>query len=54
MGELRKELENLPKFALISAAFVTFMASAPEDERRATLHGWIEVLGLSNFELKRF
>lgn len=54
VAELQKQLDQLPKLALISAAFVTYLSSKPEDERAEYLKEWAGKLALDKFDLKRF
>lgn len=54
VAELQKQLDQLPKLALISAAFVTYLSSKPEDERAEYLREWAAKLALDKFDLKRF
>ncbi|XP_022103094.1 cytoplasmic dynein 2 heavy chain 1-like isoform X1 [Acanthaster planci] len=52
--ELQTDLETLPKKAQIAAGFITYLSSAPEDERRAKLNSWAELAGLEKFDMRRF
>lgn len=54
VAELQKQLDQLPKLSLISAAFITYLSSKPEDERSEFLKEWSTKLGLDKFDLKRF
>ena len=54
MGELNNELQTLPLRALLAAAFITYMSSAPEDVRQKALQDWQAALGLRAFDLRRF
>ena len=51
---MKQELAELPQRALLAAAFVTYMSSAPEDIRHQCLKNWMEVVGVDSFELRRF
>ena len=48
------ELGELPKRALLAAAFVTYLSSAPEDVRKTFLTGWMDMMGVHGFDLRRF
>lgn len=54
VGELSTELGELPLRALLAAAFITYMSSAPEDARQASLRSWMDSLGVLNFDLRKF
>lgn len=54
VGELQKQLDQLPKLALLSAAFVTYLSLKPEDERAEYLKEWTVKLGVDKFDLRRF
>ncbi|KAK3100036.1 hypothetical protein FSP39_013759 [Pinctada imbricata] len=54
VGELANELKELPKRALLAAAFITYLAQAPEDVRRSCINNWAESLGVHGFDLRRF
>ena len=54
MSELQTELETLPKKAQIAAGFITYLSSAPEDERRERIATWTELAGLEHFDMRRF
>ena len=54
VGELAKELEQLPKRAVLAAGFITYLSQAPEDHRREMLDKWTNSVGLEAFELRRF
>ncbi|XP_041357041.1 cytoplasmic dynein 2 heavy chain 1-like isoform X2 [Gigantopelta aegis] len=54
VGELSTELGELPKRALLAAAFVTYLSSAPEDVRKKFLNNWMEMMGVQGFDLRRF
>ena len=51
---MEKDLEKIPHFSLLAAAFVTYLSAAPEDIRRRAMDQWRSMLGIKNFELKRF
>ena len=40
--------------ALLAAAFITYMSAAPEDVRHENLHNWMEAVGVSGFDMRRF
>lgn len=54
VAELQKQLDQLPKLSLISAAFITYLSSKPEDERSEYLKAWVARLQLDKFDLQRF
>ncbi len=54
VGELAKELEQLPRKAVLAAGFITYLSQAPEDQRRAMLTSWMTHLGLDSFNLRQF
>jgi dynein heavy chain 2 len=54
VGELSRELEELPMRALLGAAFITYLPNAPEDVRRDKIHGWMDAIGIKMFDLRRF
>ncbi len=51
---MASDLKELPMRALLAAAFITYMASAPEDVRQESLRSWSESLGVQGFDLRRF
>jgi dynein heavy chain 2 len=51
---MEKDLEKIPHFSLLAAAFVTYLSAAPEDIRRRAMDQWKSMLGIRHFELKRF
>ncbi len=54
VSELQTELETLPKKAQIAAGFITYLSSAPEDERKQKVATWTELAGLEQFDMRRF
>lgn len=52
--ELNHEIKQLPKQALLAAAFITYLSQAPEDERRDKLAAWCKSLGLESFNFCNF
>ncbi|XP_071483964.1 LOW QUALITY PROTEIN: cytoplasmic dynein 2 heavy chain 1-like [Diadema antillarum] len=54
VSELNTELETLPKKAQCAAGFITYLTSAPEDERREKLAQWSQLCGLERFDMRRF
>uniref|UniRef100_UPI00358EC9AE cytoplasmic dynein 2 heavy chain 1-like n=1 Tax=Myxine glutinosa TaxID=7769 RepID=UPI00358EC9AE len=54
ISEMELEIELLPRQAQLAAAFITYLASQPEDERRRCLDLWLQYTGLPGFELQRF
>ena len=49
-----KNLDKIPSLALISAAFLTYLADKPEDVRKSSSEKWCSKLGISTFDLKHF
>lgn len=54
VGELAKELEQLPRRAVLAAGFITYLSQAPEDQRRSMLSDWVASIGLDSFNLRKF
>ncbi|KAI4889837.1 hypothetical protein NFI96_027314, partial [Prochilodus magdalenae] len=54
VDEISEELDTLPKRVQLAAAFITYLSAAPEDQRRAKLHTWMENSGLQKFDLRHF
>ncbi|XP_067663541.1 cytoplasmic dynein 2 heavy chain 1-like isoform X1 [Haliotis asinina] len=54
VGGLSTVLSELPKRAMLASAFITYMSSAPEDVRKETLQGWMDTIGVKEFDLRRF
>ncbi|OWF37256.1 Cytoplasmic dynein 2 heavy chain 1 [Mizuhopecten yessoensis] len=54
VGELTAEIKELPKRTLVAAAFITYLAQAPEDVRRNCINTWLESMGVSRFDFRRF
>lgn len=52
--ELTAELEQLPRRAQLAAGFITYLSSAPEDVRKATMARWCEAAELQGFDFRRF
>ena len=52
--ELTAELEQLPRRAQVAAGFITYLSSAPEDVRKATMSQWCEAAELHGFDFRRF
>lgn len=48
VDEISEELKTLPKRVQLAAAFITYLSATPEDQRRATLHSWMEHAGLQS------
>ena len=38
----------------MAAGFITYLSSAPEDVRKATMSKWCEAAGLQGFDFRRF
>lgn len=54
VGEMVKELEQLPRRALLAAGFITYLSHAPEDERRTMLNDWMASMELESFNFRHF
>lgn len=54
VAELQKQLDQLPKLSLLSAAFITYLSSKSEDERIDYLKKWLACLELEKFDLRKF
>lgn len=54
VGELAKELDQLPRRAILAAGFICYLSQAPEDERRRKLNDWLQCVELESFDLRRF
>ncbi|XP_073674385.1 cytoplasmic dynein 2 heavy chain 1-like [Garra rufa] len=54
VDEIREDLDTLPKRAQLSAAFITYLPAAPEDQRRSSLDHWMSSSGLQKFDLRHF
>ncbi|XP_053095782.1 cytoplasmic dynein 2 heavy chain 1 isoform X3 [Pangasianodon hypophthalmus] len=54
VDEISEELKTLPKRVQLAAAFITYLSATPEDQRRATLHSWMEHAELQKFDLRHF
>ncbi|XP_047126593.1 cytoplasmic dynein 2 heavy chain 1 isoform X1 [Hydra vulgaris] len=54
VGELTSEVEKLPAYAQLAAAFITYLGHQPEDIRRKYLGKWCQMIGLQNFDLRKF
>ncbi|KAJ3022561.1 Cytoplasmic dynein 2 heavy chain 1 [Thoreauomyces humboldtii] len=50
--EIKGSLENLAKKSLLAAAFITYLAPAPEDRRRACAAEWQERLDVQEFSFR--
>ncbi|XP_039269307.2 cytoplasmic dynein 2 heavy chain 1-like [Styela clava] len=48
------ELETLPARVQLAAAFINYLAAAPEDVRRERLADWQEITGMQGFDVRRF
>lgn len=53
-GSLVRELKVLPLHTLLTAAFITYLPSKPEDARAASMQRWMSFLGVSSFDVSRF
>ena len=54
VAELQRQLDQLPKLSLLSAAFLTYLSSKPEDERSEFQKLWQKKLDMEKFDLKKF
>ncbi|KAJ7995299.1 hypothetical protein DPEC_G00243100 [Dallia pectoralis] len=54
VAEITEDLDTLPKRAMLAAAFITYLSSAPEDRRRRSLETWMTSSGLEKFDLRQF
>ncbi|XP_013915709.1 PREDICTED: cytoplasmic dynein 2 heavy chain 1 [Thamnophis sirtalis] len=54
VSEIADELSTLPRRAQLSAAFITYLSAAPEDQRKASLDSWTKSASLEKFDLRRF
>ncbi|XP_053561557.1 cytoplasmic dynein 2 heavy chain 1 [Bombina bombina] len=52
--EITEELNSLPKRAQLAAGFITYISSAPEDQRKDSTEQWMKSVGLETFDLRRF
>jgi len=51
--ELATELSELPLKTLLAAGFITYMPSAPEDQRQEVLRRWMKETSINTFDLRR-
>ncbi len=54
VSELQRQLDQLPKLCILSAAVVTYLSSNPEDVRSEYIKDWMTRLELEKFEFKKF
>ena len=54
VSELARELEQLPRRAILAAGFVCYLSQAPEDERKQKLEDWLKCVDLESFDLRKF
>ena len=54
VGELTRELEQLPMRVLLVSGFITYLSQTPEDRRREKLADWHEKMALEEFDLQQF
>ena len=54
MKDLNLELDQLPRQSLLAAAFLVYLSKAPEDKRLSMMNQWKEMVGLDDFDLRRF
>ncbi len=48
------DLEKVPFFCVLGAAFIVYLSNAPEDVRKKYMEKWKSMLGIKRFDLKRF
>uniref|UniRef100_A0AC35UGI5 Dynein heavy chain n=1 Tax=Rhabditophanes sp. KR3021 TaxID=114890 RepID=A0AC35UGI5_9BILA len=53
-GSLQKESDQLEKQCLIGAAFVTFMGTCSEEQRKRMIDEWCDALSVTDFNLPKF
>lgn len=46
-------VQDLPREAILAAAFMTYLSEAPEDTRKATLAHWSKMLKVEDFDLRK-
>ena len=51
---MSEDLEKIPLYSLLTAAFLTYLSNAPEDVRRKSMEKWQALLEIKRFDLKRF
>ncbi|XP_069998938.1 cytoplasmic dynein 2 heavy chain 1 isoform X2 [Penaeus vannamei] len=54
VSELDSDVQDLPREAVLAAAFITYLSEAPEDARKATLMHWSKMLHVEDFDLRKF
>lgn len=54
VADFQRQLDQLPKLSLLSAAFITYLSSKSEDDRTDILKHWLAKLELDRFDLKKF
>ncbi|XP_037796301.1 LOW QUALITY PROTEIN: cytoplasmic dynein 2 heavy chain 1-like [Penaeus monodon] len=54
VSELDSDVQDLPREAVLAAAFITYLSEAPEDTRKATLMHWSKMLHVEDFDLRKF
>ncbi|XP_068211563.1 cytoplasmic dynein 2 heavy chain 1 [Palaemon carinicauda] len=52
--ELSSSITGLPNESILAAAFITYLSEAPENIRKSTLGHWSKMLGVTDFDLRRF
>ncbi|ROT63098.1 hypothetical protein C7M84_019029 [Penaeus vannamei] len=53
VSELDSDVQDLPREAVLAAAFITYLSEAPEDTRKATLMHWSKMLHVEDFDLRK-
>ena len=51
---MEEDLEKIPLFSLLAAAFLVYLSNAAEDVRKRRMEKWQVMLNISKFDLKRF
>ena len=54
VGQLTNETEQLPARSQLAAGFITYLGCQPEDIRRKYLNKWCQMVGIEDFDLKKF
>ncbi|RDD40688.1 Cytoplasmic dynein 2 heavy chain 1 [Trichoplax sp. H2] len=51
---LTSEMNQLPRWSLITAGFMTYLGSAPENVRENKIHDWCRACNVDRLDLRRF
>lgn len=54
VGELKRELGELPLRAIIGAGFVTYLANASEDCRAEKVKSWMKFMNIEDLDIQKF